>query len=46
MRGAGGEVDHAAAERLRLRCDIEQITPLRHDAGRHEAGVAPAAPPS
>ncbi|WP_185909278.1 cupin domain-containing protein [Streptomyces sp. WAC01280] len=35
--GSGGEVDHAAVEQLRLRYDIEQITPLRHDAGRSAA---------
>lgn len=31
--GEGDEVDHAAVERLRIRYDIDQITPLRHDAG-------------
>ncbi|MFC8509647.1 cupin domain-containing protein [Streptomyces sp. NPDC057411] len=34
--GAGGPVDHEAVEQLRIRYDIEQITPLRHDAGRPE----------
>jgi len=37
----GGEVDHAAVERLRVRYDIEQITPLRHDAGTSPQETAP-----
>lgn len=34
--GSGGPPDHAAIQALRLRYDIEQITPLRHDAGPPE----------
>ena len=30
--GSGGEVDHEAIAALRARYDIEQLTPLRHDA--------------
>lgn len=40
--GSGGEVDHAAVEALRVRYDIDQITPLRHDAGRSAVPPAPA----
>ncbi|MFJ7068195.1 cupin domain-containing protein [Streptomyces sp. NPDC101115] len=40
--GAGDPVDHEAIERLRVRYDIEQITPLRHDArARQETTPAP-----
>ncbi|MFF0752795.1 cupin domain-containing protein [Streptomyces sp. NPDC004267] len=37
--GTGGPVDHEAIAQLRIRYDIEQITPLRHDAAAREEGA-------
>ncbi|MEU5220018.1 cupin domain-containing protein [Streptomyces sp. NPDC020807] len=40
--GPGGDVDHEAVARLRIRYDIDQITPLRHDTGvRQETTPTP-----
>ncbi|MFI8962898.1 cupin domain-containing protein [Streptomyces sp. NPDC053493] len=40
--GPDRPVDHEAVARLRVRYDIEQITPLRHDAGtRQETAPTP-----
>lgn len=40
--GSGGPPDHDAIEALRLRYDIEQITPLRHDGEARPDGTEAA----
>ncbi|THA32842.1 cupin domain-containing protein [Streptomyces sp. A1547] len=44
LLNSGGEIDQSAVERLRIRYDIEQLTPLRHI--RPQAVPAPAVPAS